>query len=306
MLAAAHLRNSRKGIQKKDALEQCMWDMIRRRIGPLTKSSAHRITPEQLRAEWNIVVQKLDLDTGRPDHGETFIQPIPIHQIDSWIKEFRPLEYPSRGPYDYDLFDIYDRLEDAGEGKEISRGIFRMVNNYIIRSHLFRGGSILWNKTNWRKCLPTTDRLSFRSEKHNWFVSTVIYQCNPALGNRYISTTLPHLSCFLHDDEMLQDDGSLSHAELNTIMILALQQASDCTYSHATVIPIVVFSCAGRHLRIVQACIDFKHYHFDIRCSEILNFNEGGIRGTDENLRRFYTLLGWVLGEPVGNVEKSQ
>ncbi|EGX88299.1 MFS transporter, putative [Cordyceps militaris CM01] len=138
MLAAAHLRDSRKGIQKKDALEQCMWDMIRRRIDPLTKSSAHRISPEQLRAEWNIVVQKLDLDTGRPDHGETFIQPIPIHQIDSWIKEFRPLEYPSRRPYDYDLFDIYDRVEDAGEGKEISRGISRMVKNYTMRSHSYK------------------------------------------------------------------------------------------------------------------------------------------------------------------------
>ncbi|OAA63885.1 hypothetical protein ISF_04594 [Cordyceps fumosorosea ARSEF 2679] len=281
MLTTAHRPQpeSPQGIQEKDELRNCMWDMIDRAGG----------------------------------YGEAFIRPIPPEQIRSWIDHFCALAYPRGNPDDYDLFGIYDPLEDPRCGMTDSMGILSMVVSYTERAYPFEKGNMMQDKTYWRYCSPNTKRLSSStSDVHSWIVKRITEQCDPATAQKYTyldvprSSTLPHLSCFVHDDEILQDDGSLSNGELTAIMVLALRQSSDRTYRHATVIPLLVFSCSGRQVRIIQGCIDFRNYQFDVRCSEILDFNEGGIRGTDENLRRFYTLLGWVLGEPVGNIEQSQ
>lgn len=44
-------------------------------------------------------------------------------------------------------------------------------------------------------------------------------------------------------------------------------------------------------VRCASACIDLGIPYFDIRCSEILNFNKGGLRTAPENNEKFVTLL---------------
>ncbi|ATY60518.1 NAD binding Rossmann fold [Cordyceps militaris] len=118
---------SPQGVQENDRLHKCMLDVLVRLIDPLTKSSAHRVTPEQLRSDWDIVVQKLDLRTGQGGcYGEAFIRPIPPKQISSWINYFCPLAWPSENLDDYDLFGIFDPLEDRRLGAPGSIGTLIM------------------------------------------------------------------------------------------------------------------------------------------------------------------------------------
>ncbi|ATY65788.1 kinase-like domain [Cordyceps militaris] len=297
--------------QEKDVLSQNMTDMLVRRIDPLCRTSAHRVTAEQLCRDWGIVVQSLDLRTGGAADGEVFIQPIPPTQIQTWLDEFRPWDQPGAGQWDFDLPGSYDPHEDRHYGMSNSLGISRMVCNYIEMCYRYEKGSIIRNKTRWRPSSFGVKHLSSSTSNiHRWHARFMLHQCEPAdAGKFYLSETrpdsaLPHLGCFLHDDELLADDGSLSTAELTTIMVLALRQAMNPIYKQATVVPITVYSCAGQQVRIIQGCIDFRHRQFDIRYSEILDFNEGGVRRTEENMQRFLTLLGWVLGNPVGNVKR--
>ncbi|KAJ3476321.1 hypothetical protein NLG97_g9166 [Lecanicillium saksenae] len=290
--------------------------VLRNRIIPLTNmSKLHRLSPERLRTEWNIVVQDLDLRTGQPPRGHAFIQPIPMETVSDWLQEFRPWEQQDglTGCGDFDLIGTYNPQRDYRRGMSQSFGIRRMVNNYITSCYREEKGSMIQNRTAWRESLIPMGRLQHRGEPdRNWGISLMLHQSDPRdAGKPYILNTrqnerVPHFACFLHDDVLLVDDKSLSSAELCTIFILALHISCLRMYEHVVVIPITVYSCSGWQVRIVQGCIDFRNLQFDIRCSKILDFNTGGVRDTEENLQRFMTLLGWVLGKPVGDVEQPQ
>ncbi|ATY67203.1 kinase-like domain [Cordyceps militaris] len=276
-----------------------MGEMLVCRIHPLCGTDAHRITAEELRRDWDIVA---------------FIQPIPPDEIRRWLDELRPWDADCAEPYDFDLPDSYDPYYDPRVSESVSFGIRRVAYNYIGKYYVPCVSTP--TLANLGMNSPGVKHLSSSdSNIHHWDVTQMFHQCDPATIRKHRlhsaippSSELPHLSCFLHDDEILESDGGLSTAELITIMVCYVPPEPfrpDQSYSSAHV-KITVFSCSGRQVRIVQGCIDFRHYQFDVRCSDILDFNEGGMRRTKENEQRFYTFLGWILGNPVGNIKEPQ
>ncbi len=95
-------------------------------------------------------------------------------------------------------------------------------------------------------------------------------------------------------------------------------------YTQTSVIPVCPLSLSVPTNPLIRPCKDYRllllrplgpycsrlyrlsPLQFDIRCSDILDFNEGGMRRTKENEQRFYTFLGWILGNPVGNIKEQQ
>lgn len=103
------------------------------------------------------------------------------------------------------------------------------------------------------------------SNIHHWDVTQMFHQCDPATVRKdrlHIactpSSTLPHLSCFLHDDEILESDGGLSTAELVTIMICALRQATNPVYIHTSVIPVCPLSLSVPTNPLIRPCKDYR------------------------------------------------
>lgn len=62
-----------------------------------------------------------------------------------------------------------------------------------------------------------------------------------------------------------------------------------------------MFSASGRNIRIVQGIVDFATGTTEVRVSEIVSFEEGGVKG--DNWRTWLTLLGWAVGKPMGNTK---
>ncbi|MBE3044279.1 hypothetical protein IMZ48_17265 [Candidatus Bathyarchaeota archaeon] len=58
-----------------------------------------------------------------------------------------------------------------------------------------------------------------------------------------------------------------------------------------------MLSDSGRKVRIVQGVVNFAKGTTEIRVSQIVSFEEGGVRG---NWRQWLALLGWAVGKPVG------
>lgn len=138
--------------QANDALSHNIGEMLVCRIQPLCGTDAHRITAEELRRDWDIVVQKLDLRTGQAEHGPAFIRPIPPDEIRRWLDEFRPWDADWAEPGDFDLPDSYDPYYDPRVGESVSFGIRRVAYNYIAKCHIYEKGSMMENKTNWLPC----------------------------------------------------------------------------------------------------------------------------------------------------------
>ena len=61
-----------------------------------------------------------------------------------------------------------------------------------------------------------------------------------------------------------------------------------------------MFSASGSKVRVVQGIVDFDKGTTEVRVSEILNFEETNISG---NWQQWLTLLGWVVGKPVGDTK---
>ncbi len=66
------------------------------------------LTAEELRRDWEIVVQTLHLRTGKADRGEALIRPDPPGEIRSWFDEFRPWDEARAKPENFDLFGVYE------------------------------------------------------------------------------------------------------------------------------------------------------------------------------------------------------
>jgi hypothetical protein len=59
---------------------------------------------------------------------------------------------------------------------------------------------------------------------------------------------------------------------------------------------VTVISASGRRIRIVQGVVDIIKGSIEVRVSDIIQFDEG----IKKNEKKFHTLLGWMVGEPVG------
>jgi len=59
-------------------------------------------------------------------------------------------------------------------------------------------------------------------------------------------------------------------------------------------------SCSGRQVRIVQGVVNFPETTVELRVSRIIDFEKDVLY----NWREYMTLLGWAIGEPVGDTAK--
>jgi len=61
-----------------------------------------------------------------------------------------------------------------------------------------------------------------------------------------------------------------------------------------------VVSASYRTVRIVQGVVNIRTNDVELRVSQLVPF-EKGIKADTESWQNFLTLLGWILGEPIGD-----
>ncbi|KAM3550677.1 hypothetical protein MY1884_008128 [Beauveria asiatica] len=262
---------------------------------------------QQLRDNHGISVQKLDIVTGKPGtHGQAYIEPVQPEIVREWLTKYAPEESEDLESFDID-FPNLDVTElspgfDFHEAIELSD----LLLNRVKFSKDSNMGVMMSKESHWNETelphhcisLPHSDweaREPFHqvhsSQYHLDF--DCVTKSNPEL---------PHMQCWLADELPIKDGPYLSPAELTTTLALAVATIKKPEYQQASVIPITVFSCSGRMLRIVQGAINFRDLHLDFRCSPVIDFSVGGLRSNGPNATKVAGVLGWILGRPVGQI----
>ncbi|CAH0056032.1 unnamed protein product [Clonostachys solani] len=91
----------------------------------------------------------------------------------------------------------------------------------------------------------------------------------------------------------------LSTSEMQSVLWLASEAATDPAYMQHWVFPVTIVSACMFNVRIVQAIVRLGSNTVEIRKSDIMDLSPGL---TDEATQdRFRRLLAWLLGTPMGN-----
>ncbi|KAM3523156.1 hypothetical protein NHJ13051_005269 [Beauveria bassiana] len=282
---------------------------------------------EQLRAEFGISMQQLNVVTGDPcSHGQAYIKPVPPEVVTEWLKKYAPEESEDLESFDIDFPDL-DATElspgfDFHEAAELSDLLLNRVK-YSKDSDM---GVMMGKESHWNEAELPDECISLSHS--DWEAREPFHQVHPSqYGLDFDCVTksnpaLPHMQCWLADDLPVKNGPYLSPAELITTLGLAIAKIKAQKYYQPTVIPvsllifsiltayravliqslfkITVFSCSARKLRIVQGAINFHTLDLDFRYSPVIDFSVGGLHSNSQNAKAVAGVLGWVLGRPVG------
>ncbi|KAM3545293.1 hypothetical protein ARSEF1564_001765 [Beauveria bassiana] len=224
---------------------------------------------EQLRAEFGISMQQLNVVTGDPcSHGQAYIKPVPPEVVTEWLKKYAPEESE-----DVESFDIGFRDLDA---TELSPGF-----DFHEAAEL---SDLLLNRVKYSK----------DSKLGVMMADDLPIKNGPYLSPAELITTLGLAIAKIKAQKYYQP----------TVIPVSLLIFSMLTAYRAVLIQslfeITVFSCSARKLRIVQGAINFHTLDLDFRYSSVIYFSVGGLHSNSQNAKAVAGVLGWVLGRPVG------
>ncbi|KAJ3476322.1 hypothetical protein NLG97_g9167 [Lecanicillium saksenae] len=299
-----------QGIQEKARLLEQGMHKDKQTFQFLYKTSLRHLPAATLREDHGFVIQGLDLKTGEPAmHGNRFIEPIHPAEIRGWVNKYCfwgiGETRAQLGPLGYSAYPKSTRpFYDA---ETLKREISMMLDQ-----GLFRIGNIREKESLWRRARIELDGLQreYRPNCH-WAVRDIFQQArssqleDPFEPNLTQNEHHPHVQCIVLDNEPLADNNYVSVAELTTILKVAGDVARIPQFKNVDTIPVTVFSFSNRKVRIVQGCVNFRTRKHDIRCSDIMDFTYSFCR-TEESVFNVCTLLGWMVGRPVGDVVQPQ
>ncbi|EJP62473.1 uncharacterized protein BBA_08557 [Beauveria bassiana ARSEF 2860] len=312
----AHLQMSSSNLPRREARQQSasiaqLQNNVRKVAELVRKLKLAKVpffTREQLLTKYRIFVQKLDIATGEPGtQGQAYIEPVRPEIVLDWLKKYAPEKSADRPYFDLDFtgYDVTGMSLDfyLGEAMELCN----LLLNHVNYSKDEKMGVMMGQESNWNRAELPRNLINSQSLPHSdWEARELFHQIHPTqekLDFDCITDShpaFPHLQCWLADELPVKDRPCLSPAELITTLALAVATIKDPKYHQASVIPITVFSCSGRMLRIVQGAINFRDLHLDFRCSPVIDFSVGALRSNGPNARKVAEVLGWVLGRPVG------
>ncbi|KAJ3496580.1 hypothetical protein NLG97_g2559 [Lecanicillium saksenae] len=230
------------------------------------------------------------------------MRPASANQVKEWLAQYAPERAEGMEPDDFEFLDPdFDYSDDINGGLVESKDMEKIILNHLQNAEdIEKMDCILHRETNWRPA-PIDTGCLYRYGELKFEVTEVLHQCEPSQRDKvYVEEytdphpRLPHVQCWLHDDTSLSDDLYLTIAELHTILVVALGVVAHRPYRKALVIPVTVYSCSYRQIRIVQGCVDFYNARCDVRCGPVEDFSTGGLRQSPETEAAFYRILGWV------------
>ncbi|KAM3507533.1 hypothetical protein MY11210_007094 [Beauveria gryllotalpidicola] len=285
-------------------------------VRKLKKTDVAAFSDKQLRADYGISVQKLDVVTGVPcTRGQAYISPIPPETVIEWLKKYAPEESEDLVSYEIDFSDLDATSLSPDFNFNEAMQLSDLLLNRVRYSNNSDMGVMMAKESRWNEAELPHACINYYIPPHSdWEAREPFHQVHPSQYNLDFDCVteshpeLPHMQCWLADELPINDGPWLSPAELITTLALAIAKIKNHKYYQASVIPITVFSCAARKLRIVQGAINFHNLDLDFRCSVVTDFSVGGVRSNSRNAKAVAQILGWVLGRPVGQIfpPKSQ
>lgn len=116
----------------------------------LERMNARRIYEQELRDKFDIVPQKLNLQTGEPTHGEPFLKPVPQDQMNEWLNHFLPRQAPDMETHEFEFeYDDSNYISESVRAQE-SVSMKKKILNFVQCSKDWEMGNILESKTAWR------------------------------------------------------------------------------------------------------------------------------------------------------------
>jgi len=274
--------------------------MAKRISIPLFKLKDRYVSPPMLK-EFNVKTMPLDFRTGNlPDQVQAFIRPLSPQTIAQMLHRSGSLtlrrDFVKKNGPDLRLDDDYVEATFFWD---------------LIETHLKRRGRrddlpVIPYSSRWRLFSNESKYLTRLSRDYaNWQVKAILRYCidTPDKGPsapRTLDPAKPHTICFLADEAPLTQ-GQVSTSELNTVVWLAGLNYLDSIYSQHSVVPITVVSASGRRVRVVQGNVNFRKCTVGLRISEIVEFEKGVTDDRGHINEKYLTLLGWLIGDPVGN-----
>ncbi|KAJ3528048.1 hypothetical protein NM208_g10399 [Fusarium decemcellulare] len=269
-----------------DARRAIITSMAKRILRPLTKYQKPYVSSRALE-KFGIPCKDMDSKTGQVGpRVEPFIEPIPPHLVDEWLNETKPWTIRE------DFIRPDDDISETGQTLATFLGL--LIDIHLTYNEKEGDPGIMIIKTKWAPTFPDcskyVNRLSCGNGKPDWQLKATYRQHVVAPTCRCIyDGTLdagkPHAICFLADSAPIQDD-LIATSELTSLLYMAINIALKVT--------LVTGSLAT--IRIVQAICDFEKGTIELRKSPPVHFP----KGVRADWQKYLTLLGWMLGKPVG------
>ncbi|KAM3531722.1 hypothetical protein MY4038_004405 [Beauveria bassiana] len=172
---------------------------------------------EQLRAEFGISMQQLNVATGDPcSHGQAYIKPVPPEVVTEWLKKYAPEESEDLESFDIDFRDL-DATElspgfDFHEAAELSD----LLLNRVKYSKDSKMGVMMGKESHWNEAELPDECISLSHS--DWEAREPFHQVHPSqygLDFDCVTTSnpaLPHMQCWLADDLPIKNGPYLSPA----------------------------------------------------------------------------------------------
>ncbi|KAM5369289.1 hypothetical protein ACJZ2D_009110 [Fusarium nematophilum] len=247
---------------------------------------------------------KLSRSTGLLAHGvEQFVEPVPppniVHQ---WLQATRPWtirnDFVSGDP---------DEMHLSPQGEATS--FWDLVKIHVSRSEVDGDPGIMATQTNWAKVAlrltahtpPSTSTVCpaawARSTGSSRPSFASISSSQPGLIAAARQTfDKPHVIGFVSDKQSIQDD-LISTSELTSLLFAGTDTGFKESYREKhRIVLVTLVSGSFRSFRVVQAVFDFQTGSIKIRKSRAVDFYNGVMA----NRHEYLTLLGRILGRPVG------
>ncbi|CVL07855.1 uncharacterized protein FPRO_05068 [Fusarium proliferatum ET1] len=281
--------NRHRNDQRRANLEK----IARYIIHPLSQSPYKHVGMDFL-SRCRIKCKDMDFKTGQVGkQTEQFIQPIPPKVVQQWLDETRPPPKERR-----DIVNEYSH-EFPNDNQWEATMIWRRINAYISESENAQGNCVMTTHTQWHHANPSNSRFVNRlgEENANWQLKGVLRQHLPNQSNydRPLDPNRPHAICYLADGAELVDDMLLT-SELTTLLLMATDTALKTTWQKHKLIPVTLITGSYRTVRVSQCILDAETGSIEIRKSPLITFDKGLLA----EWAKYLTLLGWVLGKPVG------
>ncbi|KAI0897459.1 hypothetical protein F4806DRAFT_401695 [Annulohypoxylon nitens] len=230
----------------------------------------------------NFEINHLDFRTGHLlDGSEKFLRPLSLDEVNELLSKTKPWEGES--PID-PITEIYPLLDNLWMARFIQITIERyLTNNKDGRLP----GAI--NSTGWegRSGMRTKYRYRIEETYEFWKIEQFLIRK---------STSLPHINGLVVDNSPMRDMDPLA-SEIQSILVLTHESLLNEEYRHHRVIPVTLITGSGTQIRITHGNVDVEEGRMSLWMTPIIDLVADEKEKKDDLLR----VLGWVVGEPVGN-----
>ncbi|KAF4452720.1 endothelin-converting enzyme [Fusarium albosuccineum] len=287
-----------------DARRAIITAMAKKILLPLTKYQKPYVSSRALE-KFDIRCKDMDFKTGQVGpRVEPFIEPIPPHLVEEWLNETKPWTVRDDFVNDPDPDPWFDDDCPTNDAQTTATFFGILIDIHLSSNEKEEEPGIMVAHTNWGPfppyCGKYVNRLSAGHGMRNWQLKAT-YRQNivPATCRCIYDGTLdadkPHAICFLADDAPIQDD-LIATSELTSLLFVAIDIALKAEFEKHRIIPVTLVTGSLSTIRIVQAICDFEKGTIELRKSPPVHFP----KGVRADWQKYLTLLGWILGKPVG------